>query len=64
MKRGVVACLALGLVALADAPLQAQPGGRGNMQAAQFGWLSSLAAGKSEARRTGKPLMVVLRCIP
>lgn len=31
---------------------------------ARFGWLSSLEEGKTEARKTGKPLMVVLRCVP
>ena len=31
---------------------------------ARYGWLSSLEAGKSEARRSGKPLMVAIRCVP
>jgi hypothetical protein len=30
----------------------------------KYGWLSSLEAGKSEARRTGKPMMVAIRCVP
>jgi hypothetical protein len=33
-------------------------------QPAKYGWLSSLDAGKAEARRTGKPLMVAIRCVP
>jgi hypothetical protein len=28
------------------------------------GWLTSLSAGKELARRSGKPLMVVIRCLP
>jgi hypothetical protein len=41
----------------------AQPG-RGEASAARFGWLSSLAEGKAQARKTGKPLMVTIRCVP
>jgi hypothetical protein len=33
-------------------------------QPAKYGWLSSLEAGKAEAGRTGKPLMVAIRCVP
>ena len=58
--------VALGLVALADAPLLAQPRGPrgGDPEAARYGWLSNLEEGKARARATGKPLMVVLRCVP
>jgi hypothetical protein len=28
------------------------------------GWLPSLQDGKLQAQKTGKPLMVVLRCVP
>jgi hypothetical protein len=58
----LLACASLVLTAL---PLPAQPGfGRGDPQAGRYGWLSSLEAGKSQARQSGKPLMVVLRCVP
>ena len=30
----------------------------------RYGWLSSLDAGKSEARNSGKPLIVAIRCVP
>ena len=40
----------------------AQPGRFGN--AGQYGWLSDLRTGKEQARQTGKPLMVVVRCVP
>ncbi len=58
-----VVLLALGVVALADAPLRAQPR-RGDQQAAEYGWISNLDEGKRLARTSGKPLMVVLRCVP
>ena len=32
--------------------------------AAKFGWYTDYAAAKAEARRTGKPMMLVLRCEP
>ena len=28
------------------------------------GWITSLAEGKLQARKSGKPLMVVMRCAP
>jgi hypothetical protein len=61
MKR--IAMLALASLALADAPLLAQKGGKGD-PSGRFGWLSSLEAGKAEAKKTGKPLMVLVRCVP
>lgn len=54
--------LALGFVTLADAPLSAQF--RRGDSAAQYGWHFSLEEGKSLARTSGKPLMVVIRCVP
>jgi len=39
------------------------PGGdRGD--AARYGWLSDFTQAKELARKTGKPLLVVLRCVP
>ena len=32
--------------------------------AAKFGWHNSWEAAQAEARKTGKPLMVVFRCDP
>ena len=57
------AFLALGLIALADTSAMAQRGRRG-AQAGRNGWLFSLEQGQAQARETGKPLMVVLRCEP
>jgi hypothetical protein len=50
---------ALSVLAIAG-PSLAQRGD----QSAKYGWLSSLESGKSESRRTGKPLMVAIRCVP
>ena len=62
MKKGVV-FLALGVVALVHSSLLAQPR-RGGFQAREHGWVFSLEEGKSLARESGKPLMVVVRCEP
>jgi hypothetical protein len=57
--------LALGFVVLADTSLLAQPRGRrGDLQASRYGWLPTLAEGKAQAQKSGKPLMVVVRCVP
>ena len=66
MRSRLVVFLALGFVASSEAVLRAQPGGprRGDPQAGRYGWLPSLEEGKAEARKNGKPLMVVLRCVP
>ena len=64
MNRGVF-CLALGFLVLTDGSLIAQRNPRGTVaDAGRNGWLFSLEAGKAEARKTGKPLMVVFRCVP
>lgn len=57
--------IALSTVALSAEQALAQfKGGKFGDPSARFGWLPSLAAGKAEAKRTGKPMMVVLRCVP
>jgi hypothetical protein len=63
MRRGLL-FIALGALALAEAPLYAQRGLGDDLVAANKGWLFSLAGGKIEARRSKKPLMVVFRCVP
>jgi len=55
--------LVLGVVALVDTSLLAQPRRRGS-QARDYGWIFNLDEGKALARTSGKPLMVVLRCEP
>jgi hypothetical protein len=48
---------------MAGAPVAAQPKG-GDASALRYGWLASLEQGKAQARQSGKPLMVVVRCVP
>jgi hypothetical protein len=57
------ALLVLAVIALPGTSLMAQ-GRRGDRQAGEYGWISNLESGKAQARTTGKPLMVVLRCVP
>jgi hypothetical protein len=65
MKSGLAALLALGLVALTDGGMTAQSRGpRRGEPAGRYGWLFSLEAGKAQARTSGKPLLVVVRCVP
>ena len=64
MKRSVVVVLTLAGLLGAEAPVMAQRGFFGEQEASRNGWLFSLSAGKQLARTTGKPLLVVLRCVP
>ncbi len=64
MRRPGFAALALAGILFGDAPLRAQRGIFGEQAAARNGWLFSLSAGKQQARTSGKPLMIVLRCVP
>jgi hypothetical protein len=64
MKSPFVTMLALAGIVLSDASAIAQRGRRSEAEAAANGWLFSLAEGKQQASRTGKPMMVVLRCVP
>jgi hypothetical protein len=66
MKPGLVLSLALGFLALVEMPLMGQPRSqrRANGEADEYGWLSSLEEGKARARQSGRPLMVVVRCVP
>lgn len=60
-----VTVVALGWVALAVGEGRAQfRGPRGGDPAARYGWLPGLEDGKARARVTGKPLMVMVRCVP
>jgi hypothetical protein len=64
MKSRYILLAALSCIAFGDGPLPAQVKGPGVPQAARYGWLSSLEEGKAQARKSGKPLMVVVRCVP
>ena len=60
--------LTVGLIALLLGGLSASPAlaqkGRVRDDAAKYGWTDDLPAAMKEAKRTGKPVVVVLRCIP
>ena len=64
MTRLLLGFFVLGAAGLTATPAFAQKGKGKGGDAARYGWLSSLAEGKTQARQTGKPLMVVLRCQP
>jgi hypothetical protein len=67
MKTGFVGIVALVFAASTLASALAQrrgPAREDGRQASQQHWLSSLDEGMAEARKTGKPLMVVIRCVP
>lgn len=53
------ALAALAAVALLPTAAPAQ-----DVNPKQHGWLTDYAAAKAEARRTGKPIMLVFRCNP
>ncbi len=60
MRRGILAVFVFAFVVNSAALGQR----RGEVQAARHGWLSSFEEGKAQAKKTGKPLMVVIRCVP
>ena len=64
MKYGFACLVALSLVVLTLTPVLAQRRGPRGGNQRDAGWLSSLDEGMFEARKTGKPLMVVIRCQP
>jgi hypothetical protein len=66
MKSGLFTLLAPTFLVLAAAPLLAQPRGpgRGDPEAAKNGWIFDLDEGITQAEKSGKPLMVVFRCLP
>jgi hypothetical protein len=41
-----------------------EPASLAEQEALRHGWLLDLARGFQQARQTGKPLLVVLRCVP
>jgi hypothetical protein len=64
MNRYVTTGFAIAAFALTAPAVDAQFKGGGNVSATKYGWLSSLQAGKAQAAKTGKPMMVVIRCVP
>jgi len=65
MKSGLSLLLAFTSSLLAPSGVLAQPDrGRPDADAAKNGWLFSLDEGLTQAKKSGKPLMVVIRCLP
>jgi hypothetical protein len=69
MRSGLIGILALSGLAMCATSANTQPkGGKGGKasegDAVRNGWLFSLAEGKTQARKSGKPMMVVVRCVP
>jgi hypothetical protein len=58
--------LSVTVLGIAAVPVSAQRRGPrgGEEDAARYGWTFNLEAAKKSARHTGKPIMVVLRCVP
>ena len=52
--------LVLSVLLTVAGPASARPA----PDAARFGWYADYAAGKAEAKRSGKPIMLVFRCEP
>ena len=55
------ALASLAAALLLPAAVSAQPN---RADAARFGWLTNYAAALKEAKRTGKPILLVFRCEP
>jgi hypothetical protein len=62
MKRAVF-FIALGAIASQASPTSAQKK-VGEFEAVKYGWNFSLSQGKALAEKSGKPMMVVMRCVP
>jgi hypothetical protein len=64
----VMRSLTVGLIALAICGLDAAPAsaqkGKFRDDAERYGWTEDLPAALKEAKRTNKPVIVILRCIP
>ena len=66
MKNALVVSFTFGFFLAISTTSQAQFRNRrdGLPDAGQYGWLTNLEQGKAQAQKTGKPLMVVVRCVP
>jgi hypothetical protein len=64
MRSSVVTMLALTGIALGSGSVLGQRGRGGEQAAVRNGWTFNLGSGLQTARKTGKPLMVVVRCVP
>jgi gluconate kinase len=63
MRSLIFGLIALALSGLNAASVSAQKG-KARDDAERYGWTEDLPAAMKEAKRTNKPLVVILRCIP
>ncbi len=68
MKSGIIGVVTLVIVGWSSVSVDAQRRSSGQVimdpEALRNGWIFSLEEGQAQARKNGKPLMVVLRCNP
>ena len=64
MRSGLIAMVLGGSLFGMAGPAWAQKGKRGEQDAVNNGWLFSLSEAKAQAKKTGKPIMAVVRCVP
>jgi hypothetical protein len=66
MRMVRVGVLGVAVAGLMAGPVSAQGRGRAlsPFELGQQGWLASYEQGKRLARQTGKPMMLVFRCVP
>ncbi|HEV2947002.1 MAG TPA: hypothetical protein VGX70_06480 [Gemmataceae bacterium] len=68
MKSGIIGVVTLLLIGWSSGCVRAQPRSSGHLvldpEALRNGWVFSLDEGQAQGRKSGKPLMVVLRCNP
>ena len=59
-------CLGMFLICLSvtNSPLATAQKGKRPDAARAYGWLTDISSGVAESKRSGKPIMVLLRCIP
>ncbi|MBL8795260.1 MAG: hypothetical protein JNM56_15245 [Planctomycetia bacterium] len=63
MRSLIFGLIVLALSGLYMAPVSAQKG-KLRDDAERYGWTEDLPTAMKEAKRTGKPVVVILRCIP
>ena len=63
MRTSFLGILCLAATALVPSTGLAQKG-KVRDEAARYGWQDSLPGAMKEAKRVGKPVMVVFRCVP
>lgn len=65
MKGVLLGLLVAAVVGLTAGPAFAQRGrGASPFDAVRNGWLSDYRQAKEQARQSGKPMMLVFRCVP